>query len=320
LINYELEMNQLGKEGLPFFFLIDYEQRAPKIFPLNEIPNSLFFKSDLFTTKKPKSKLTDKVVFTTHPVLFETYKTAFLQAKKEILKGYSYLLNLTFPTPIKTNLSLSEIYNRSNASYKILYNNKFVCFSPEAFVKIKEGKIYTYPMKGTIDAAIPNAKEIILKDAKETAEHHTIVDLLRNDLSMVAKQVSVKKLRYVESIKTNSNTLLQVSSKITGILPDNYAKNIGTIISKLLPAGSICGAPKKETLNIIKQVENYKRGYYTGIMGVFDGKNLDSAVLIRYIENENGKLIYKSGGGITHLSKAESEYRELIQKVYVPFN
>ncbi len=313
-------MNQLGKEGIPFFFLIDYEQREPNIFPLSEIPNSLFFKSGLFTTKNPKSKLTDKVAFTTHPVTFETYKTAFLQAKKEILKGYSYLLNLTFPTPIKTNLSLSEIYNRSNASYKILYNNKFVCFSPEAFVKIKEGKIYTYPMKGTIDASIPNAKEIILKDAKETAEHHTIVDLLRNDLSMVAKQVSIKKLRYVESIKTNSNTLLQVSSKITGILPDNYAKNIGTIISKLLPAGSICGAPKKETLNIIKQVENYKRGYYTGIMGVFDGKNLDSAVLIRYIENENGKLIYKSGGGITHLSKAESEYRELIQKVYVPFN
>jgi len=114
-------------------------------------------------------------------------------------------------------------------------------------------------------------------------------------LSLVAKQVKVEKLRYVESIKTNNKTLLQVSSKISGILPDNYTENIGTIISKLLPAGSICGAPKKETLKIISRVENYKRGYYTGIMGVFDGQNLDSAVLIRYIENNNENLIYKSG-------------------------
>jgi len=320
LINYELRMNQLGKEGIPFFFLIDYEQKKPKIFPLNEIPNSLFFKSGLFATKKPKYRLSDRVAFTVKPVSFEVYKTAFLKAKKEILKGYSYLLNLTFPTPIKTNLTLSEIYNRSNTPYKLLFNNEFVCFSPESFVKIEEGKIYTYPMKGTIDAAILNAKEIILKDAKETAEHHTIVDLLRNDLSRVAKNVNVDKLRYVDTIKTNSKILLQVSSKISGVLTENYAKNIGTIISKLLPAGSICGAPKKETLNIIKKVENYKRGYYTGVMGVFDGKNLDSAVLIRYIENHNGNLIYKSGGGITHLSDAKSEYQELIQKVYVPFN
>lgn len=319
-MNYVKKMNQLGKERIPFFFLIDYEQLEPKIFPLNEIPKEIFFKSGLFTTDNPKSKLTESIEFRAQPVPFEVYKTAFLKAKKEILKGYSYLLNLTFPTQINTNLSLSEIYNRSNAPYKILYNNKFVCFSPESFVKISEGKIFTYPMKGTIDASIPNAEEIILNDKKETAEHHTIVDLLRNDLSMVAKKVSVDKLRYVESIKTNSNTLLQVSSKISGTLSENYVGNIGTIISKLLPAGSICGAPKKETLKIIKSIENYKRGYYTGVMGVFDGKNLDSAVLIRYIENDNDKLIYKSGGGITHLSNAESEYQELIQKVYVPFN
>jgi len=290
LINFESKMNQLGKEKTPFFFLIDYEKRESKIYPLNEIPSSLFFKSALFSTGNPKSNLTDSVDFIKQPVPFEAYKTAFLKAKKEICKGYSYLLNLTFPTPIKTNLSLSEIYNRSKSPYKLLYNNKFVCFSPETFVKIKEGKIYTYPMKGTIDAEILNAEKIILNDKKERAEHHTIVDLLRNDLSLVSKKVSVEKLRYVESIKTNSNTLLQVSSKISGILPDDYTQKMGTIFSKLLPAGSICGAPKKETLKIIDNLENYKRGYYTGVMGVFDGKSLDSAVLIRYIENDKGKL------------------------------
>jgi len=313
-------MNTLGRTKTPFFFLIDYEQQKPKIYPLNKLPKSVFFKTALFSKAPEKSPFTNKIEFDVQPIAFKNYKNAFLKVKREIQKGNSYLTNLTFQTPITTNLTFTEIYNRSNSPYKLLYNNNFVCFSPESFVKISHGKIFSFPMKGTIDASIPNAKEIILKDKKETAEHHTIVDLIRNDLSVVSKQVRVEKLRYVETLKTNTRALLQVSSKISGVLPKNYTENIGTIISKLLPAGSICGAPKKETLNIISRAENYKRGYYTGVMGVFDGQNLDSAVLIRYIENCDGNLVYKSGGGITHLSDAESQYKELIQKVYVPFN
>lgn len=313
-------MNVLGQNKTPFFFMIDYELQKPKIFELDKLPENLFFKTCLFSKNPTFAKQSKSVDFNVFPIDFDTYSQAFKVVKLALNRGNSYLTNLTFQTPIKTNLSLTEIYNRSNSSYKLLYNNQFVCFSPESFVKINGGKIFSFPMKGTIDASIPNAKEIILNDKKETAEHHTIVDLIRNDLSMVAKQVTVEKLRYVEKIETNNKSLLQVSSKISGVLPDNYVENIGDIIAKLLPAGSICGAPKRETLNIIRQAENYKRGYYTGIMGVFDGENLDSAVLIRYIENENGQLIYKSGGGITHLSDAQSEYQELIQKVYVPFN
>ncbi|NQW37330.1 MAG: aminodeoxychorismate synthase component I [Flavobacteriales bacterium] len=313
-------MNVLGQNKTPFFFMIDYELQKPKIFQLDKLPENLFFKTHLFSKNLPFAKQSKSVDFNVFPIDFDTYSQAFKVVKLALNRGNSYLTNLTFQTPIKTNLSLTEIYNRSNSSYKLLYNNQFVCFSPESFVKINGGKIFSFPMKGTIDASIPNAKEIILNDKKETAEHHTIVDLIRNDLSMVAKQVTVEKLRYVEKIETNNKSLLQVSSKISGVLPDNYVENIGDIIAKLLPAGSICGAPKRETLNIIRQAENYKRGYYTGIMGVFDRENLDSAVLIRYIENENGQLIYKSGGGITHLSDAQSEYQELIQKVYVPFN
>jgi para-aminobenzoate synthetase component 1 len=71
-------------------------------------------------------------------------------------------------------------------------------------------------------------------------------------------------------------------------------------------------------VEIINKTEKYNRGYYTGIFGIFDGKNMDSCVLIRYIENQNGQLVYKSGGGITFLSKAASEYDEMIKKVYVP--
>jgi para-aminobenzoate synthetase component 1 len=235
-----------------------------------------------------------------------------------IHNGDTYLLNYTQPTQVETNLSLEEIFHVSSAPYKIYLKDKFVCFSPETFVKIRDGKIYSYPMKGTIDAGIENAEQIILSDSKEIAEHNTIVDLIRNDLSLVAENVTVEKFRYLSHIKTNHKNLWQVSSQISGDLPKNYNESIGDILFTLLPAGSISGAPKKKTLEIIEETENYDRGYYTGVFGIFDGKNLDSCVLIRYIENQNGQLVYKSGGGITFMSEAEKEYEEMLKKVYVP--
>jgi para-aminobenzoate synthetase component 1 len=86
-----------------------------------------------------------------------------------------------------------------------------------------------------------------------------------------------------------------------------------------LPAGSISGAPKKKTIEIIRQAEITERGYYTGIFGIFDGSALDSGVMIRFIEQKNDQMIFRSGGGITVNSQPEQEYREMIDKVYVPF-
>jgi para-aminobenzoate synthetase component 1 len=236
---------------------------------------------------------------------------------ENIKNGNTYLLNLTFPTKINTNYALEEIFYSSKAKYKLYCDNKLVVFSPETFVQIQNGKISSCPMKGTIDASVENAEEILLNDEKEIAEHNTIVDLIRNDLSIVAKNVKVEKFRYVETVKTSVKTLLQTSSLISGELRDDYNENIGTLMLSLLPAGSISGAPKKKTVEVIKEVENYSRGYYTGIFGVFDGINLDSAVMIRFIENINGEFYFKSGGGITFMSNPEAEYQEMIDKVYV---
>jgi para-aminobenzoate synthetase component 1 len=174
-------------------------------------------------------------------------------------------------------------------------------------------------MKGTIDADIPGAKDILLNDEKEMAEHVTIVDLIRNDLSIYAHHVTVEKFRYVDTLETNRKKLLQVSSVISGKLPDDHHSMLGEIIFSLLPAGSVSGAPKQETLRIIRESEGMPRGYYTGIMGYFDGNDFDSAVMIRFIEQQNGRMIYRSGGGITFMSDPEKEYQELIDKVYVPF-
>ena len=228
------------------------------------------------------------------------------------------MLNLTFPTPIECNYSLQDIFIQSRASFKLYLENELVVFSPERFINIKGNTISSNPMKGTIDASIPGAHSLLASDPKEDAEHNTIVDLIRNDLSTVASHVRVKRFKYIEKLKTHQGELLQMSSEITGKLADNFKDSLGDILFQLLPAGSICGAPKKKTLEIIHEIETYERGFYTGIFGYFDGQNLDSAVTIRYIEKQGEKLLFKSGGGITFMSDWKKEYEEMQKKVYVP--
>jgi para-aminobenzoate synthetase component 1 len=276
--------------------------KNPEVFSMDELPAGIHFTTPHFATSPPEAQVNSGLVFKAFPPAFAEYQQAFGKVKTQIRLGNSYLLNLTFASRVETNLSLPEIYNLSSAPYKLLYKNKFVVFSPETFVTIKDGLISSFPMKGTIDATLPNAERTLLEDRKEHAEHNTIVDLIRNDLAMVAEDVVVERFKFLQKVKTHNGLLLQMSSKITGTLP----------------AGSISGAPKQKTLEIIRASENYHRGYYTGIFGHYDGKNLHSAVMIRFIERSNGQLFFKSGGGITSLSRARTEYDELLQKIYLP--
>ena len=237
------------------------------------------------------------------------------------------MVNYTCETKIETNLSLEEIFHQSKAKYKVLIPNHFTFFSPETFVEITNQKIYTHPMKGTIDAAKENAVELLKNDVKEKAEHYTVVDLLRNDLSMVANNVRLDEFQRIDFLQTRNKNLYAMSSEISGEVKPEFQYKIGSLLQKILPAGSILGAPKPKTLEVILEAENYDRGFYTGIAGYFDGENLDSCVMIRYIENKNflslkekPNLVFKSGGGITHLSRLEDEYQEMKNKIYVPIH
>jgi para-aminobenzoate synthetase component 1 len=316
------EMNKFGMHQKPFLFVIDFKMQENIVIPLEEVqPDEIKYEVNgkrNFTDSPAENP--PEAFLVKHPVSFETYKKAFDKVMHHLHRGNSYLLNLTFPTPIETDLSLQDIFLRSKAKYKLYIKDRFTVFSPEIFVQIKEGRIASFPMKGTIDAAIPDAEKLILQDEKETAEHNTIVDLIRNDLSMVAKKVRVERFRYIDKIQTNEKTLLQVSSEISGVLENDYSAKIGDIIFRLLPAGSVTGAPKKKTVEVILETETYNRGCYTGVFGIFDKGMLDSCVMIRFIENINDGLVYKSGGGITSSSDALTEYEEMISKVYVPFN
>ncbi len=311
-------MNRYGASGEPFLFIIDFDIKRPEIHKLSEIPEGIKISSPFYSNISSGQINSKPFSLKKYPVSFSHYFKTFINIQENIKLGNSYLLNLTFPTVVETGLSLEDIFYRSIAKYKLLYYDSFVVFSPETFVRISDGEIKSYPMKGTIDASVPNAESVIMNDQKEMAEHCTIVDLIRNDLSIVSENVQVTKFRYIDRIKTGESELLQVSSEITGNLRKGYKNRFGEIITKILPAGSVTGAPKKETVRIIKESEKYDRGWYTGVFGVFDGQTLDSAVMIRFIEKDADRYIYKSGGGITFLSDPEKEYEELISKVYVP--
>jgi len=312
------QIDSLGKSRTPFLFIISYDQSKIFVQALDKLDKDIYYKLEDWRNY-PVKKRTKDFTFSKSPVAFTTYKKALDKILEQIRSGNTYLLNLTFKTPIETNYSLKEIFTYARAKFKLYFKDEFICFSPERFVDISGNTIATYPMKGTIDANIPQAKKKILADKKEMAEHVMIVDLMRNDLGIVGSDVKVEKFRYVEKIKAGKKELLQVSSKITAKLPEDWRDNIGSLLSQLLPAGSITGTPKRSTVNIIKKIENFERGFYTGIFGVFDGESLRSGVMIRFIEKGKGKLYYKSGGGITIDSDAKSEYDELIDKIYLPF-
>lgn len=312
-------MNELASSREPFLFITDFKNEKNHVLTLPEIDsNTLLYDVNGISNVTHAKVKDDFSGLTASPLSYEEYLSSYNKIHREIELGNTYLTNLTFPTPVSISSSLHSIFHESKAKYKLWLNDECVVFSPEIFVRIEAGQLSSYPMKGTIDASIPGAREMILASEKEMAEHTTIVDLIRNDMSLVSSNVRVDEFRYVDEIKTSHKHLLQVSSKISGELPDDYLDRLGNIVFSLLPAGSICGAPKAKTLEIIESIEDYDRGYYTGVIGYFDGVNFDSGVMIRYIEQQQHELVYKSGGGIHYLSDPKKEYQELIDKVYVP--
>lgn len=323
------QINSLASSSTPFLFLIDFEMKKPFVCRLDEAAaEDVYFNIKGRTNYIPqgRSEPSDGVLLTSvrNPVSAGRYGEAFNIVQKNLHCGNTYLCNLTFPTGLEVRSGFSPsqvlrgIFDSAGADYKLLFKDCFTMFSPECFVRIDEGRIFSYPMKGTIDAAISDAENIILNDKKEFWEHNTIVDLIRNDLSIVSDQVEVRRFRFIDRIRMPDKELLQVSSEITGLLQPGWEGELGDIILKLLPAGSISGAPKKKTVEVIREAEGGDRGYYTGIFGIFDGRNLDSGVNIRFIEKQGERLVFRSGGGITANSAQADEYQELLDKVNVP--
>jgi len=315
------ELDELSEKKVPFFFMIDFLMGNVLIFNEQALKSKKIL-VDFPSFKNAESKISKKseILWKSHPKSKENYQKGFEIVKNHLKRGDSYLVNYTCETKIETNLSLEDIFHQSKAKYKVLLPNQFTFFSPETFVEIKNQQIFTHPMKGTIDASVPNAVEELKNSVKEKAEHYTVVDLLRNDLSMVADWVTLDEFQRIDYLQTSNKNLFAMSSEISGKVKPEFQNKIGNLLKTLLPAGSILGAPKPKTLEIILEAETYERGFYTGVAGYFDGENLDSCVMIRFVEKKGENLTFKSGGGITHLSKLADEYQEMKNKIYVPIH
>ena len=245
------QLNQWGQEKKPFVFLIDFEQKKPLAWPVDKCPDDFQFKftkassakkelQNPTTIDEPFSAIDNKDVnlvehslIIKHPIKTSDYQHKFNQVMDALHKGDSFLMNLTIPTPVQNTVNFQTYFDHAKSKYVVWLKNDFIAFSPETFIQIESGMISTFPMKGTIDASLPNAKELLLNDSKELAEHATIVDLLRNDLSRVASKVRVTNFRYYEEIPTQNGKIGQVSSAIQGELPPDYASRIGSILYDL---------------------------------------------------------------------------------------
>ncbi|NCB09188.1 MAG: aminodeoxychorismate synthase component I, partial [Bacteroidia bacterium] len=151
-------MNNQGKQGKPFAFVVDFEMKKPLLFESPENVEKLWFQIPGFSNTPEHVLKSKNVKWKTAPVSFNIYKSGFELIKRHILNGDTYLLNFTQPTPVQTNCSLEEIFRISSARYKIFLKDEFICFSPETFIKTENRKIFSFPMKGTIDAEIENAE------------------------------------------------------------------------------------------------------------------------------------------------------------------
>jgi para-aminobenzoate synthetase len=256
------------------------------------------------------------------------YVQQFDRVQQELHAGNSYEVNLTYRQEFESSMHPAESFVRLRAMNPAPYSGYLqhdgtylVSASPERFATIGPQRLLeTRPIKGTINRSdsveLDNALAALLStDVRYRAENLMIVDLLRNDLATVCRTgtVDVPDLMTVESYAT----VHQLVSTVCGRLRDDVSPIAA--LRALFPAGSMTGAPKRRTMQIIADVETDARGVYAGAFGWIgvDGR-ADLAVVIRSLiasrAGERFRYTSGTGGGITVRSDAHSEYNETLWK------
>ena len=256
----------------------------------------------------------------------EEYKAAIEQIHHHIRQGDTYQVNYTVQLQQKLTADPFAIYNRlvveQNAHYNAFIQHDdvtIISISPELFFKKDGDRLTTRPMKGTTNRGLTTETDLkqaqwLAQDQKNRSENMMIVDLLRNDMNRISKigSENVKRLCQVEQY----STVWQMTSTIeTQLLPNS---SLSDVFQALFPCGSITGAPKIATMEIINKVEKQPRGVYCGAIGILvpQGPSIFN-VAIRTLQMEGTKAVYGVGGGITWDSKWEAEYEETKQKAAV---
>ena len=256
----------------------------------------------------------------------EDYEKAISKIHHHLRQGDTYQVNYT--VQLKQDLSANPfaIYNRMVVEQEAGYNAyvehdemAVISMSPELFFEQNDRELTTRPMKGTTKRGLTDDEDLkeaawLEQDPKNRSENMMIVDLLRNDMNRISEVGSehVERLCQVEQY----STVWQMTSTIKSQLRPDV--DLVEIFRSLFPCGSITGAPKIATMEIIKNLEPQARGVYCGTIGLLlpNGRRIFN-VAIRTIQLHQGKAIYGVGGGITWDSTWESEYREVHQKAAV---
>lgn len=250
------------------------------------------------------------------------YFDAISKIKEHLKVGNSYEVNFTYPIEVRTNLDAFDLYEsllpRQKTPYNAFLQNEkinLLSFSPELFFSIKDGKILTKPMKGTIARGVSCDDDLRLKnflqnDEKNRAENLMIVDLMRNDLSRICapSSVSVRKLFEIEE----HPTLFQMTSEIEGILKSEVS--LYDVFSAIFPCGSITGAPKISTMKIIEEVEQFERNIYCGAIGFLSPETIEFSVPIRILYGKDFCYTCHVGSGIVWDSIPQEEWEETLTK------
>ncbi|MER8423775.1 MULTISPECIES: aminodeoxychorismate synthase component I [unclassified Mesorhizobium] len=255
----------------------------------------------------------------------DDYAKRFARLHDHIRKGDCYQGNLTFPVhaqwsgdPLDAFNALTERQPVKYGALVALGDPIVLSRSPELFFEVDaEGMIETHPMKGTAPRGATKAEDDRLKaflrnDEKNQAENRMIVDLLRNDISLISEvgTLDVPELFRIESYPTVHQMVSRVRAKLLPGLA------IRQIFAALFPCGSITGAPKIRAMEILRELEGGPRDVYCGAIGwIAPGGRMRFSVAIRTISLfANGEAVYNVGGGVVFDSTAEEEYQECLLK------
>lgn len=228
-----------------------------------------------------------------------------------------YIENIAI-NPFSLFKTLNEIAEAPYSALLRIDNKYVISASPELFLKKDDDKIITKPIKGTIKRGKTVEEDQLMKkqlveSLKERTENVMIVDVARNDLSVVAKRgsVAVPKLFDIESYKTVHQMVSTVTCEV------NQDININSIIGATFPMASMTGAPKIRAMQLIDKHESFKRTEYSGTLGIIDEKgDFISSVLIRTIVYDKtlNRISFAVGSAITSQCNPEKEYEECLLK------
>ncbi len=251
---------------------------------------------------------------------------AFVRVQSELRRGNSYETNLTFRTVVRSSADPLCTYRRlrrlSPAPYAAFLTHQgasVLSSSPERFATLRPDRwLETRPIKGTTPRdedpeADAEAAKRLVSEPKFRGENLMIVDLLRNDLSQVCEvgSVAVTDLMHVESYPS----VHQLVSTIRGRLRNDVSTMHA--LHALFPGGSMTGAPKQRTMQIIADVETSPRGVYSGALGwIRDDGSVDLGIIIRSLVHQGDRYTLGTGGGITVRSECDDEYAETQWKVH----